>query len=913
MSGSAGRGYSFRISAEGMREFTADIQRVSAESAGAQQAFARLIQASPQLASAMMTAEEATRRAADRARDLREANERAAAAAASLPGQLDRAAQGFDQMAGRTLAARRAVADFRGALELVGADAVGKTLGPLASEIGNVADAFSTAGLAARAGAGALGLVVPVLGAVAGAAGLLYAAYQTLTAQAESYGTEQERLNAITGFAAEAQTAYQRAIEATDNILETAEERAIALANARRDQAFETLRAAEAANALAQAEAERIQSNLAGSLATVGEDAGAYAAMGYGGQSAADVARRTEFLRQQQRLVEERTAALRAEADELARRRTALGSEQGRVLYGSPIGPSLPSAGTGGGRAAGGADSITRMVQRAVEQDARAQERAREQIARDEARVLAERERAHQQTTDRITRYLADGFADVFRDTGRGFKGLLRAMQDAAISTPIRLVADAVLRPIVSAGVSAVGGANGELGRLLGLSDLGSQISGALGLGGMGSGLSRLLNTTVISASGPIGPTISGAAMGGGASLGQLLGGAGAGFGAGMMLNSALGGNQTGGMIGSGVGAAVGALASSVLFPGIGPVLGGLIGGAGGGSLGGLFGGRRGSTFYNAVIGSSGGRLSLDSVTGKNAGQQMAALQQQAAQQIQAINAQLDALGLTVSGRADVGQGVGGLQQFGSLAAAGSRFRLQAQDLRIQAAIDRAGGTLDALGAAQEAGAFAQQLDALRRAADDAADPIEAIRRQFDTMRETAQRLGFGLDEVNAAQERAIRQAEDQRRQAASRTATGLVDGIADYARRLRTANDNSGNPLSRLSAADRQFSATVSAALSGDTAALGRLTADAETFRGLSRDVFGSGQGFADAEARIVGALERVGLVGADQLTASILAAETRTQTETLVAALGRLQAEVTALRQDARQAAANPLALRA
>jgi hypothetical protein len=52
---------------------------------------------------------------------------------------------------------------------------------------------------------------------------------------------------------------------------------------------------------------------------------------------------------------------------------------------------------------------------------------------------------------------------------------------------------------------------------------------------------------------------------------------------------------------------------------------------------------------------------------------------------------------------------------------------------------------------------------------------------------------------------------------------------------------------------------------------------------------------------------------LGDDRLTASALAAETRSQTETLVDALARLQAEVTALRREVQQAGANPLAARA
>ena len=51
---------------------------------------------------------------------------------------------------------------------------------------------------------------------------------------------------------------------------------------------------------------------------------------------------------------------------------------------------------------------------------------------------------------------------------------------------------------------------------------------------------------------------------------------------------------------------------------------------------------------------------------------------------------------------------------------------------------------------------------------------------------------------------------------------------------------------------------------------------------------------------------------MGDERLTASVLAAETRSQTETLVEALARLQAEVAALRREVQQGSANPLLAR-
>jgi tape measure domain-containing protein len=553
---------------------------------------------------------------------------------------------------------------------------------------------------------------------------------------------------------------------------------------------------------------------------------------------------------------------------------------------------------------------ISDMTARVTERAAQEEDRARQRRETEERRELEQRQRENERTTDSITRYLADGFADSFRETGGNFRALLQSMQRLAISTPIRMAVEAIARPLVSSVVSDVSGAGGMMG-LLGLSGMGGALGlGALGLGGAGASLSGLLNTTVIGASGPIGPTLSGAALGGGASVGQLLGGAGLGFGAGLLLNSLVGGKQTGGMIGSGGGALAGALIGSIV-PGIGTLLGGAIGGAGGGLLGGLIGPGRARSFFNVNVGADdSGLLGITGSGAKNAGQAVDALLQQTQQEIAALNAQMSALGLRVTGSAVLGSDEADPNRASSLSAALGQFSLSASDARIQGAIGRAGGTLSSgLGAAQEAAAMIAQLDAFALSVKDAADPLSAVARQFDGLRATAERLGFGLEEVNAQQQRAIEQAREQ----LLRPVTGAIGGLADYALRLRVANDNTGNPLSRLSAAEQDFERTLAAARGGDANAIGRFQQSAETFRGLSREVFGTGQGFANAEGRIIEALTQIGSLGSDALTASVLASETRNQTETLVGALARLQDELKALRREVQQGANNPLTARA
>lgn len=563
---------------------------------------------------------------------------------------------------------------------------------------------------------------------------------------------------------------------------------------------------------------------------------------------------------------------------------------------------------------------ISDMVERAVERAAQEEDRARQRRETEERRELEQRQRENERTTDSITRYLADGFADAFRETGGGFRALLQSMQQLAINTPIRLAVEAVARPLVSSVVSDISGAGG-MSSLLGLSGIGSSISGALGLGGAGFSLSGLLATPI--AAGASGLSVGG--LGGAGGLAALeasgigaaaapgmttLGGALGGIGGGFMIGSTIGGmmartgaQRTNANIGAGLGAGIGFM--------VGGPIGGLIGGALGGAGGSLFGPSRENRFFNVgVAANDDGTLGITSAGGKRSDQELAALRQQTEQQLAALNAQMAALGLRAAGSVNLGSNVTGANQIGSLAEVTTQLRLMANDARIQGAIDRAGGTFTGqLGAAQTAGAFIEQLDAFTQAVRDAEDPLGAIRRQFDAVRETAEKLGFGLDEVNQAQERAIREATAR----LTAPLIGSLNSLADYALRLRVANDNTGNPLSRLSAAEQDFERTLAAARGGDASAIGRFQQTAETFRGLSREVFGTGQGFANAEGRIIEALTEIGSLGSDALTASVLATETRNQTDTLVGALTRLQDELKALRREVQQGANNPLTARA
>jgi hypothetical protein len=219
---------------------------------------------------------------------------------------------------------------------------------------------------------------------------------------------------------------------------------------------------------------------------------------------------------------------------------------------------------------------------------------------------------------------------------------------------------------------------------------------------------------------------------------------------------------------------------------------------------------------------------------------------------------------------------------------------------------------LRATGMGQDADLLAQ--------AEAASAEVSAFGRALDALAITAEdraaRL-VRLEEVQAA-ERAqiiVRYGEQAAQALRQRTdaATGVVGSLADYARGLRVANDNPLNPTARLDLASSQFDLDLDAARSGDFQALGRIQSSASTLLSVSRDVYGTGQGFAATFGRVLDGIGSVGDLGPDRLTASALAAETRGQTETLVDALARLQGEVAALRREVQQGSANPLAARA
>lgn len=205
------------------------------------------------------------------------------------------------------------------------------------------------------------------------------------------------------------------------------------------------------------------------------------------------------------------------------------------------------------------------------------------------------------------------------------------------------------------------GGGQGGLGQLQSVTSLFS--SGASSGGGWFSGFGGLLGGSTAPAisslpalptASSIAGTVPSAGMTiGGASLGSWAAGIGLGYMGGSMLGGYLAGNsaarQTNAQIGAGGGALAGAAIGTAIFPGVGTVIGGALGGLAGGGGGGLIG--PGAGFSGGDVGIGVGPDGLLRVTGTGGKNWNAGSAQQAAQQqIDQLNAILNAGGITIQG-----------------------------------------------------------------------------------------------------------------------------------------------------------------------------------------------------------------------------------------------------------------------
>jgi hypothetical protein len=234
------------------------------------------------------------------------------------------------------------------------------------------------------------------------------------------------------------------------------------------------------------------------------------------------------------------------------------------------------------------------------------------------AKAIEDSEKRQQASFDRtVERYSADlakGTADALLDGGSNALPNLATAFSRALRTAVASALDVELfRPLISGlfgslgfsgSTASGGGALSGLSGMFGLSGLGGQFSSLFGgqggfLSGVGSSVSSLLGTPIFGSGalssatnsalnglgGLYGPATPGSLGLGGLTIGGAIGQAGLGFGAGSLAGSLVQNLRGTSGPGGSIGAAAGSLAGLAFGP-IGALVGGVLGGAGGGLFG---------------------------------------------------------------------------------------------------------------------------------------------------------------------------------------------------------------------------------------------------------------------------------------------------------------------------------------
>ena len=158
-------------------------------------------------------------------------------------------------------------------------------------------------------------------------------------------------------------------------------------------------------------------------------------------------------------------------------------------------------------------------------------------------------------------------------------------------------------------------------------------------------------------------------------------------------------------------------------------------------------------------------------------------------------------------------------------------------------------------------------------------------------------------------QQNAAAQALAERQNGAG-SALSVITNLQQYVASLSTSDASAGTAEDRMLAARRAFDAVFGAALAGDARSISGLQSAAETFRQSSREIYGGGQGYADALRLIGDRLDGVAGMGADALTQSFVTENARQNTDRIVDALADLRRENAALRRDINMLLMRPAA---
>lgn len=169
-------------------------------------------------------------------------------------------------------------------------------------------------------------------------------------------------------------------------------------------------------------------------------------------------------------------------------------------------------------------------------------------------------------------------------------------------------------------------------------------------------------------------------------------------------------------------------------------------------------------------------------------------------------------------------------------------------------------------------------------------------------------------DQITAQQQQAVTEAAQlaaqaqQERDQATNSATQLVQSIGQYLLKLETGSTSPLNSSSQYDLAKSQYSLIASGALGGNFTDSQQLTTYADAFLNSSRAQFGSGANYVTDFTNVLNDLSSLTGQGSDTLTNSAFAAETRTQTASLVDAINEVRNEIVNLRAQVQQSSLTP-----
>jgi hypothetical protein len=149
---------------------------------------------------------------------------------------------------------------------------------------------------------------------------------------------------------------------------------------------------------------------------------------------------------------------------------------------------------------------------------------------------------------------------------------------------------------------------------------------------------------------------------------------------------------------------------------------------------------------------------------------------------------------------------------------------------------------------------------------------------------------------------------QQQQNDALASQATSSITSLNQYARTLQTSAQSPLSPQAQFNLAKTQFDTQSGLASGGNFAAVQTLQTYADNYLNAAHTLYGSGTDYVTAFGRVITALAEVGGQTSDQLTASVLQTETRSQTAQLVEQLQELQDEVKQLRLQLLQGTTAP-----